>query len=937
MIKGELTNFGYIHGIGSSYYGTIPIQAIPNNQKTVSWKKATVDAIERIGLRQLQSNIVFSSYRRMIEGRFTYEATDLDSRMEMPWFDENVRKLRTDQKLPTYIKHFDFIGIIVNVITGLYGELDDKYIVESIDEYSTNEWIRQKTEKMHQYAQQLFAQEVNAMLMSRGADPNKTDFKSQEEQQQYQQQIEEQVKALTPPEIEGFMSKNFKVVATEWAQNVLTADKKKFYLSQMDKEQLVDYLLTGRFFRHYYVGYDTYKIERWLPEETFFSEDAHAMFPQDGEFAGRTTSMSISDVLNRFGHLMTTTEQEAVGNYWNQTKKWNNPMGARENRISARQAMFPGLKATPFHNYYDHLANLEVEDAFGIPMGVSTDAEGNERNTWIPRQDEVDSGLYSNNFTSLLREDIEVRRDTIRVTELYWRSQKRIGVLIFRNDVGQLEVETVTDELMKEFIDERDIKIKRNLTLKELSDALKKETLEEYENTITYIYVPEIWKGVKIKGNGSTLKEDLYLDVQPLEYQIKGEGSNIYDVKLPITGITTSGMVTKLIPYQQLHNIAMNQITELIEKELGVFFTFDITALGDEYQDETSQDAILRVRENIKDTGLVGFDLSRQNTGNNQVNLFQRQEVVYATQVEYRWVLAQKYKQEAFSQIGITPEMIGQAAGYETAEGIKQGVRATHHSINKYVDEFNIAKAKSMEVQLAIAQYCEVEGTDTTIITRKGDSELAFIDILKEDGELFPLRSLSVMPQVDSQSRKVVEEIKQWLMSDNTMEKDMGDVIEILTNPVLVEIQQKAKEITAKRDKRLEEERQFKSQENDKMIKASQEAENLKHERMKEIEHIKGEYGLEEEQLKAYGRAALSDDPEANYDRIRKDTQEALKNEYKDKEVTLKETESQRKGEESKDKKRIELEKLALKAEEVNLRREKIQSDERISTINWRQ
>jgi len=663
---------------------TIPIQALPNSKKTVAWKKATVDAIERNGIKQLYKNIKFNAYRKMQSGIFTYSGTGVSDNedFDMPWFDEKIRSLRDTQNIPTYIKHFDFIGIIVNALSGIYGQLDDKYRVESIDEYSTNEYIRQKTEMLHKYAQQTFIAEVNKLLLQRGIDVNKSDFQSQEEADAYKQEIQNQTKALTPSEIEANLSKNFKVLATEWAQNVLTADKKRFYLADLEREEFVDFLLTGRYFRHFRVGYDSYSVERWMPEETFFSQDVDAKYPQNGEYVGRITSMSISSMLNRFGHLMTQKEQEAVGNYWNQTKNYTEINGAQV--PDAKSEIFPTPTVTPFNNYYDHQANVQLEEALGTPLGLRTEmsADGSPiaTPTYLPRYS-TETDFYANTFSELLRDDIEVRRDTVRVTEGYWRGYKRMAVLIFENKSGSTSVELVTDDLLKDFLEDNEIKNPRDVSLNELQKALKEENLFEYNNTITYLYAPEAWKFIKIKGNGSTLKKDLYLDVQPLEYQIKGEDSNIYDIKLPVVGIIDIGIASKIAPYQQLHNICMNQITELLEKELGVFFTFDITGLPSEYQDETTIESLFRIREDIKDTGLLGLDLSRQNTQGNSPNVFQRQEIVYATQVQYRWQLAQQYKQEALSQIGITPQTLGQATTYETAEGVKQGAEAKENNI----------------------------------------------------------------------------------------------------------------------------------------------------------------------------------------------------------------------------------------------------------------
>lgn len=939
-INAEFANF---NGIGnSSNSNTIPIQALPSKFKGKDWRQATIDALEREGLKQIRQNMKFVEYRKMTQGLFTYQS-DLNSAMSdfnMPWFDKEVRMLREKAAIPTYIRHYDFIGIIVNALTSIYSDLDDRYRVESSDEYSTNEYIRQKTELLHKYAQQVFTQELNQMLLMRGLDPNKSDFQSEEEQQQYQQEIQQQTQALTPPEIEEFMAKNFKVLAIEWAQNTLNADKKEFDLVHKDREDFVSYLLTGRFFRHYRVGYDSYTVESWLPEQTFFSQDADCKYPQDGEYVGRISDVSVSNILNMYGHLMTMVQQEAVGNYWNQTKNFKNYNGAHVETVkgnSPEDGIFPSQVQTPFYNYFDHEVNVQFENALNFPLGITTsvDKEGNEHEerTWLPRIDgdlDVNSRVYS----QYLRDDIDVRTDTVQVTEVYWRSMKRIGVLIYRNPQGSLSIEIVTDDLMGDFLKDRDIKIQKSITLQELQKALKEERIEDYINTITYTYVPEVWKGIKIRGNGSTLKDDLYLDVNPLEYQIKGERSNIYDVKLPVSGLIDTGIATLVAPFQQLHNVCMNQNTELLEKELGIFFSFDITGLPSEYQDQTTEESLYQMRDDIKSTGLLALDLSRQNTSGNNPNVFQRQEIVYAQQIESRRVLAEYYKQQAFSQIGLTPQMLGAPTTYETAEGIKQGQQGNYALVNHRFEKMHSAKAKGMDIQLAVAQYCQVNGKDKTVVQRKSDGDHYFLDILAEDGELFPLRHLGVCATTSSSDRKTIEQIKQFVLNDNTIDRSMDDVISILTNPVLVEIVEKTKKMRADSDKKLQEQRAFESENTDKQIAAT--AQNLKDERAHElqIQQMSDETKIESAYIASIGKAADNNADLEGYNRITEAAQTALENGYNEAGIQLQQSEFNRKENADVASNKIELRKLALKAEELRLKNKQIDSQNRNSVIN---
>lgn len=938
MAKSELDSFNFIGLDHNLSHNTLPIQTLKQSQKNKAWKKRTMDVLEQIGLEQLRKNIRFASWRKMADGQFTYSAVGIEED-DMPWFNKEIKKLKVDFDVPSYLKHFDFIGIVVNAISSIFNETEDKFFFDSRDEYSTNEFIRQKTEMLHQYARQVFMSEIDRMLMQRGFDPYKEDFQSAEEQQAYQQQRTQQVQALTPPEIEKFLSKNFKVIATEWAQETVKEDNERFQIRQMDVENFIDMLLTGRYFKHFAVKHDSYEIERWRPEETFFSEDLDAKFPQDGEFAGKITNMSISSMLTKYGYLMTTKQQEEVGNYWNQTKNYADVEGAQiiSSNRPLEEKVFPEPTIVPFHNYFDHKAITALEDASGIPLSETTmtDDDGNEVtfSTFTPRFEEDD--FRSDLYTSYLRDDIDVRKDTVRVTEAYWRSYKRIGVLIYENDLGTASLELTTDDLLDEFLKDREIKKLRNISLQELQTALKENRIDGYIDTITYIYTPEIWKGIKIRGNGVTLKNDLYLDVKPLDYQIKGGNSNIFDVKIPVAGIISTGIAMKLIPYQQLHNICMNQITELLEKELGVFFAVDVTGLPSEYQDETTEEALFRARDIIKDTGFLGLDLSRQNTQGNNPNVFQRQEIVYASQVQYRWTLAQQYKQEALSQVGITPQILGQPNNYVTSEGVKQSAQASYALINPYFEKMNQAKARELEVHVAVAQYCQYSGKDSTVMFRKSDQDLRFLDILAEDGEIFPLRSLGVYPISSSKDRKIIQTLQNLLINDNTLSKSFEDALAILTNPTIVELQQVAKNMTAKTERLTQEQRQFEQQQLDTQIKAQQESEaaDMKHELT--LEAIRTEGKIKVAEIQSIGRLGDNEvTDEAIYDRIEKASQTAQNNSFREREIAIKENDSANKSQDKKQALNLELEKLALKAKELNIKEKAMNSENFRAVIN---
>ena len=464
-----MEEYNLFNGIGTNARSrTLPVQSLPDSKKNKQWIKDNLDVLYWEARQQLKRNFVFSEIRKMTEGEYTYKAVNVEETLNNNnTFKTELSSLTRDIYTPTHLKHFDFIGIIANAIKSVFSELDDLYRVESNDEYATNEYIRMRSEKLHQYAQSVFKAEIDRMLISRGLDPEKTDFKSEEEKQQYLQQLDAETKKLTPDEIEKELSTNFKVIAIDWANNVLSADKAKFNLDKEDKKALTDYILTGRWFRHYKVGYDYYDIEYWRPEEVFFSQEVDAEYPQDSDFVGRLTEMSSNQILQRYGHLMSTKEMESIGNYWNQKTNYGRQEGS-SNLLGdhvLNPSPFAEAHLVPFENYYDHQINLQMESALGAPLAQTMDKDtGEVTRHWMPRSD---YSLLSpgRHFTQYLRTDIDVRTDVIETMDVYWRSMKRVGILVYTSkSTGLLQVDLIQDKLVQEFIDQNEIKIKRHLS-----------------------------------------------------------------------------------------------------------------------------------------------------------------------------------------------------------------------------------------------------------------------------------------------------------------------------------------------------------------------------------------------------------------------------------------------------------------------------------------
>jgi hypothetical protein len=932
----EYNNFLGIAGTANSG-DALPYQMDSKKiKKTDRWKRNTLDSLYTKALNQIRRNLIFIDIKRMTEGDFVVRSVDLEKSL---YGDEaqQLKKLTNDVGLPTHLKNFDILGMMVHAIESVFGELDDQYKAETTDEIFTNQYIEEKTKRLHGNMQKIIDLLVKKTLIEAGLDPDKRDFQSEEEQQQYVQQIEAEIEKINKEDIEGDLAKNFKVIATEWANHVLVRDAKPshFNLITRDKNRLTDYIRTGRWFRHYRVGYDYYDIEDWNPEEVFFSENSNTEFPQHCEYIGRLTAMSITDVISKYGHLMTTKQQELIGNYWDNKGDYKKEGVNLESKLGGESGRpFATNYIAPFHNYFDHQTNLQMEGFLGAPLAQTMHEDGSIERHWMPRAGSVTAEL-GRNFSKHYRNDIRVSNSQIEVMEVYWTSFERTGILIYKNDLGVIDLKQVTEDLMEDFIKDNDIKIKNNVSLSEMEEALRKENLEEYVGTISWHHLPKTYYAVLIKsGSSFPMKEDMILGGEAMEYQITGK-SNYFQTLKPVGGYIGKAPIIKALPYQQLYNVCLNQISELMADEPGTFFSLDVNAIPSEYkEDQETEEALFSMLDTVKLTKFLPLNLSRSNMEGNVAypNVFQRNEVVFASQVQYRQQMAEYFKQQAFSQLGVTGQLLGQSMNFETATGAKQNAVYTSALITSLLDDFISSKSMANELHIAVAQIAESSGKTNNRMTNS-DGMNVFIDIMAEDGEYFPLRKIGVASASSAKDRPIVRYLQDMLMSDNTIQKDFSDIVEIVTNPYSLKLRQIARDMRARTTKMQQEERAFQDSQQTKALEAN--AADKKAERDHEVNlaNLKGEWDYKSELLTALGRDSASTKEDnigdilSIYDRELKNTAIIQDGEYRMKEIA-------RKMNMDKTTEKLEQEKLKMKQHELALKEKKIASDEFIALSN---
>lgn len=917
-------NYWY-SGIGKGgVESQLPPQAVSSSEKkTEKWQKATMDALERIGVNQLVENLKFQDFYRMVEGKMAYaELSDV-----MPQLRE-VGAMLNDLDIPTFIKHYDLIGIIVNALVGEYIQTSDKFNVTNVDEISTNEYERDKKELVSKYIKENIDKELQLRLLERGLNPDLSaiNFKSEEEKQAYIQNLEANRQELTPPEIQKFMDTSWRTKASIWGEHTLEADKEYYKLDKLDREELRDFLLTGRCFRHFMVGYDYYKPETWSPLNTFFKKTVDTKYIEDGEYVGRVHFYSPSQIINRYGHLLTKTQKEklvgkGVYNYYTDANT-----NGEFSFMKALESNFGETHIVPHKQHYDYEFMLGLQNEFGVPLGEKTimKKDGTEAKVPVYFPDTF-AHTSRNRYANELRTDIRVGEDLVQVTEAYWVSYKKIGYLTYITETGRLTQDIVTDDVLLDFLKENNIK------------QLSTKTLDEIEanpepNTIVWDYVPEVWQGIKINEGNSFLDEPIYLNIKPLDYQIKGH-SNVYDVKLPVVGIVDSSLALKLQPFQVSHNVAMNQAYNYMEKEIGMFFIFDINFLPSEFKEwGDSEETLIHLRNLVKDVGMLGVDSSKQNIRDaGSFNQFGVQNLSFGSIIQEKLAIADTYKYRAFEQVGFNPQRLGSPVKYQTATGVEQSQMASYSQTEVYFETFGDYKKNALEMHLCIAQYAQKNEKDIKVFYTKSDSSKAF---LKFTDPYFKLRNLGILPVSNSKKRKELENFKNYLLNNNTLNGDLYSVASLFTSDTMVELIESARleRLNAQKDAQVQ--RQHEIEIEDRKIEAVKQQELTNWQREEYSKQKDRENKIEVEKIDALGRAADNNADADNLNFIISQANLAIQKEKNNKEISIKETEQIRKSEKDKQDYYLRLEELKNETLKIATKNKEIDTNKYISQVN---
>jgi hypothetical protein len=425
----------------------------------------------------------------------------------------------------------------------------------------------------------------------------------------------------------------------------------------------------------------------------------------------------------------------------------------------------------------------------------------------------------------------------LRVTQVYWKSQRKIGHLTKISEEGDVTNEIITEDYK---VTDKPIYDNRLFKNKNKDNLL-------FGEHIDWIWINEVWGGVKIGPNIPSFWgmnnpggfSPIYIGINknhigPLKFQFRGDDS-LYGCRLPVEGSVFSDRNTKstalidlMKPYQIGYNIVNNQIADILVDELGTVIMLDQNSLprhslGEDWGKGNYAKAYVA----MKNFQMLPLDTSITNTENAlNFNHFQKLDLEQTNRLMGRIQLANYFKQQAYEVIGVNPQRMGQQLSQSTATGVEQAMQASYAQTEMFfIQHCDYLMPRVHEMRTNLAQYYHSTKPSTRLTYVTSADEKVNFEI---NGTDLLLRDLNISISTNANHRAVLEQLKQMALQNNTTGASIYDLGKIVQSDSIASLNSVLKDSEQKQQAQKQQEMQQQQQMQQEQLQKQQEIEQMK-------------------------------------------------------------------------------------------------------------
>jgi hypothetical protein len=780
---------------------TQPIQFLPAKEKDDDWAAWNIDWLELQGMEFLRLNArkLLKNYKlaKGIIDKTDYIVAEDNDYAQM------IDVLTKEDQSALELKFYPIIPNVVNVLCGEFSKRYNKIQFRAVDDLSYNEMLEQKRIQVEQNLLADAEAKLIARMIEMGMDPD-----SPEAQQQL---APENIKSL--PEIEDFFRKDYRSVIEEWAGHQYNVDEERFKMAELEERGFRDMLITDREFWHFRMLEDDYEVELWNPVLTFYHKSPDSRYISEGNFVGKLDLMTVSDVIDKYGYLMTEEQLHSLQNIY-----------------PAKSALYQVNGYQNDGTYYDPSRSHEW----------NTNSPGLAYRQFVSNWSN-DPARGGDIVSAILSESDDVlnwgQGYLMRVCTVYWKTQRKVGHLTRITEDGEI-IQEIIDETFK--VTEKpiyDTSVFKNKT---------KENLLQGEH-VDWIWINEVWGGVKIgpnlpafwRSNISNNINPIYVGVNRtkpgrIPFQFKGS-QTLYGCKLPVEGRVFSDRNTKstslvdlMKAYQVGYNMVNNQIADILVDELGTVIMFDQNALPRHSMGEDwGKGNYAKAYVAMKDFQMLPLDTSITNTENaTNFNHYQVLNMEQSNRLMGRINLANYFKQQCFDAIGVNPQRLGAPMGQETATGVTQALNQSYAQTEIYFNQHSdYLMPRVHQMRTDLAQYYQSRNPSVRLSYITTEAEKVNFTI---NGTDLLLRDFNIFATTKTNHRAILDQLKQLALTNNTTGATIFDLGNIVKADSIAEVTDILKGAEQKQMAMREQEMQNQRQMQEQALQARTQEEQMK-------------------------------------------------------------------------------------------------------------
>jgi len=688
-----------------AYLNIFPDQFKTDKEKMdESWIKNTMDYFANKSYAEYVKNRdTFVKNYDLVKGILRME----DFYQSAPQVKSFTDMLTADLELPAYVKMYSILTTPLNELVGEISKRPDAFRVKAFDDDSKAEELEFKTGILQEYVMNTAKQKIMEKAALQG-----------------QEIEEEELQQMTMDEVKDELD-NYTSVAEKWANHILTCQKADFNLKEKSEDAFRDMLISAREYYHIYEDNSKlgYNIEVANPKNTWFLSTPDRKYVSDptgraqGAYAAGTVQvMELSEIIESIPDL---TKDEI--DHLRSSLQDYGLINVRESNLGNPNAG-NGIDSVQ----YDTYDPLVLQTRMMIESEMKNNDDG--------LQDFL--GLTSN-VSSFGYKYVVVRA--------YWISKKKIGKLIYTDEMGN-EQSMLVDENYK-------------------SNTIPTQISLEWG------WINQWYQGVKIGPDIYHIKPFKLLNYCPII-------GLVHEVK----NTEAKSLVDMMKPFQVIYNVCMNQLYKLLEKEVGKVQLMSLRHVPIP-KDGDAQDALDIWEMEARNRGVVFIDDSPENLkAPSSFNQFTSLDLTRTQEIQARYNLAAQMKNECWELIGMSKQRLGSISASETATGTNTAITQSYSQTEPLFVAHEYVLGQLYQAIIDASLYVESKKPQSTLSYITNDGESAFVQV---NGTDLKFRDLKVFLTNRPEDQKMFQEIRGLSQAVLQNGGSLHDIIELYsTNSV---------------------------------------------------------------------------------------------------------------------------------------------------------